>query len=485
VDASQFSETNGLKLPLVDKPTKVSLTTRSGVDGLDRKLFLKTLEAVTGLDVELTTLPAGNYTQKMKLLAASKSLPDIFESALDPSDSAVLEQNGALVNFDEYVDELPNFKEIYVENKMNRQLAGGVEGRMYVVQGYNTARDVNHGYMYRKDVFDKHGIPMWENTEEFYNTLKKLKEIYPESTPFVSKRQVGLILDMAKGWGVDLVNHFTFNKQTDKYEYSATMAAFKNMLDFIHKLYTEGLVDPEFLTSTEASWTAKMTRPDKAFVTFDWIDRMDLFYDQIKSEYPDYNLRFAAPVGSAGKYFRLSKVGGANLAVSNNGNAETSVKLVDFLLSPAGAKLATLGVEGESYEMKDGKVHYLHMEGVTPSIVTLEEKYGLFIQSVALRLDPACVYFQYTPKLQEAQDLVNNNGWLMDSAPIPVAVSNGAEKYNSVVSALTTERDVMITNYILSAGDAESIWTAWVDKANKLGVEDAVKLYNDAYNEMR
>ena len=28
----------------------------------------------------------------------------------------------------------------------------------------------------RKDIFDKHNIKMWENTEEFYETLKKLKK---------------------------------------------------------------------------------------------------------------------------------------------------------------------------------------------------------------------------------------------------------------------------------------------------------------------
>ena len=34
---------------------------------------------------------------------------------------------------------------------------------------------------------------------------------------------------------------------------------------FYEKTLQEGLMDPEFLTDTQASWTAKMTQNDKAF----------------------------------------------------------------------------------------------------------------------------------------------------------------------------------------------------------------------------
>ena len=54
------------------------------------------------------------------------------------------------------------------------------------------------------------------------------------------------------------------------------------------KCYNEGLIDPEFLTNTQPAWTQKMTQKDKAFVTFDWIDRMTMFKEQTLDSIPEY-----------------------------------------------------------------------------------------------------------------------------------------------------------------------------------------------------
>ena len=66
--------------------------------------------------------------------------------------------------------------------------------------------------------------------------------------------------------------------------------------------------------------------------------------------------------------------------VANNKNTELACKLNDFLLSPAGAQLVTMGVEGETYTMgEDGKADYIGFEeGKKIGIGDLEDKYGLF-----------------------------------------------------------------------------------------------------------
>ena len=46
------------------------------------------------------------------------------------------------------------------------------DGKLYMFPTYDINRDVNHGMLYRKDIFDKHGIKMWNSPEEFYNVLK-------------------------------------------------------------------------------------------------------------------------------------------------------------------------------------------------------------------------------------------------------------------------------------------------------------------------
>jgi len=355
-----------------------------------------------------------------------------------------------------------------------------VDEKLYAAWSYNIARDVNHGFMYRKDIFDKQNIPMWTDSDEFYSALKKLKEIYPNSTPLVSKRQFNLVRDFALGWGFE--HPIVFDSASGTYVYSFIQPKYKEVLDYMRLLYSEGLIDPEFLTSSEASWAAKMTQNEEAFVTFDWIDRMELFYEQIKDVNPDYDLRFAAPVGpNGGKYRRLPKAGGAaSFAVNNNSKKEYSMKLVDFLLSPAGSQMATLGLDGISYAINDdGKVEYLGMDGVEPSIKTLEEKYGLFVQYFAIRFDTSSIYYQFPPRLQEAQDLVKDKNWLADAVELWGGVKDGVDIFNEIFAALDMEYQTISSKYIVSPGDPTQIWNEWLVKAKQLGVDEMVTIYNN------
>ena len=125
------------------------------------------------------------------------------------------------------------------------------------------------------------------------------------------------------------------------------------------------------------------------------------------------------------------------------------------------------------------------MESVEPSIKTLEEKYGLFIQSVAIRFDPACIYYQYTPKLQEAQNLVVDKNWLTDTAPIAFNVTEGTERYNKILAEIKPEYETMVSKYILSPSDPSQIWSDWLAKAQSLGVDELTSLYNETYKKIK
>ena len=70
---------------------------------------------------------------------------------------------GGFVNILDYKDELPNFKEIFVANPskygtesiMKGNLAA--DGGLYFFPSYDVQRDVNHGILYRKDLFADSG----------------------------------------------------------------------------------------------------------------------------------------------------------------------------------------------------------------------------------------------------------------------------------------------------------------------------------------
>jgi len=387
-----------------------------------------------------------------------------------------LGMNGALVNINENIDKMPNIKKLYFETEENKRVLSDYaspDGNMYIVPSYGIARDINHLFMYRKDIFDKLGIEPWTDSESFYNALKKIKEAYPDSIPFSSKLQFDLLRYFANQWGMEFDLDAYYNKETGKWEYAGTSDRMKEMLDFVKKLYDEKLFDPEFLTNTSQGWSAKMTT-DKSFVTFDWVDRMDMFKAQTATTIPDFDLQPGYPIGTDKTYTPMDPIGGINFFIANNKNSEISMKLVDFLMSEAGSKLATVGLQGQTYNYdENGKVKYIGYEDGSATIASLEEEYGLFTQGIAVRYNPECVYFQFTERTQIAQDLVNEKDLVRTIYP-KINMNEDADRYNELYSTLYKEFQEFASKYIMGSSDVS--WDKWLEEAKGFGSDEFASL---------
>ncbi len=479
---NEYGDTGGLTLPLVDKPTTITWMLVSDNPAND-KMIVKEIEKRTGITLDIQANPSATFQDKLRVKMASGKLPDIFHG-LKPAELKKLGQQGAVVAINDYADMLPNFKKLYMEeNDWVIKSYGDEQGKLYAWPIYNMNRDVNHGFMYRKDIFDKNGIKEWTNTEEFYQALVKLKEIYPDSYPLASKTVVNIFRDYAYGWGIGGTQYPTYYDEAAKsWKFATVQPENKEMLDFMKKLYNEQLIDPEFITATSDSWTSKMTT-DKSFVTYDWIGRLDLFYNQVSATNPEFDLRYANPVGPTGNIRTLPKVDANwSITVANNENKEVALKLLDYLTSPSGAALVTLGVEGETFEFDaDGKPVYPELSDLPlVDIKALENEYGMWLEGMYLNPDRRSVYYNFTEKEQEAQDkmLAANSFEPLDPvlnftddetaaiAELQITLQKAAEEFN--------------TKYVLDKSFGDVQWEEWKVNAEKLGASKIAEIYNAA-----
>ncbi|GGD82534.1 extracellular solute-binding protein [Paenibacillus nasutitermitis] len=479
---NKYGDTGGLKLPLVDKPTTINWMLVSENPAND-KLIAKEIEKRTGITLNIITTPSATFQDKLRVTMASGKLPDIFHG-ITPSELKKLGQQKAVVAINDYLDILPNFKKLYIEqNDWVVKSFGDENGKMYSWPIYNMNRDVNHGFLYRKDIFEKNNIPEWTDTDGFYQALKKLKEIYPASYPFASSRKANIFKDIAYGWGIGGLDYPMYYDETTKtWKFAPTQPENKEMLTFMKKLYNEGLIDPEFLTDTPDSWTSKMTT-DKAFVTFDWIGRLDLFYNQVKSQIPDFNLRYANPVGPTGNIRTLPKIDANwSITVANNENKEAALKLLDYLTSPSGAALVTLGVEGETFNFDaNGKPVYPELEDVPlVDIKVLEDRYGLWLEGMYLNPDRRSVYYNYTEKEQEAQDKILSAKKFEPLDPVLNFTDAETATIAELQTSLQKAAEEFNTKFVLDKTYGDQQWEAWLKNADKLGASKLAEIFNVA-----
>jgi putative aldouronate transport system substrate-binding protein len=479
---NQYGDTGGLTLPLVDKPTKLTWMLVSDFNVND-KLVAQEIEKRTGITVDFQTVSAATSQDKLRVTMASGKLPDIFHGLL-PAELKQLGQQNAVVAINEYADLLPNFSKLYMEeNDWVVKSYGDESGKLYAWPIYDMNRDVNHGFMYRKDIFDANNIEPWTDTESFYQALKKLKEIYPVSTPYASKTGVGVFRDWAYGWGIGGSNYPIYYDEASKiWKFAAVQPEHKDQLTFMKKLYDEKLIDPEFITDTADSWTAKMTN-DKAFVTWDWIGRLDLFYNQVSSANANYNLRYANPVGPTGNIRMLPKIEASwGITVANNDNKEAALKLLDYLTSPSGSELMTLGVEGVNFNFDaNGKPVYPELSDLaTIDINALTERYGMWVEGAYLKPDRRSVYYNYTEKEQEAQDMIVSANKFEALDPVLNFTDDESAEIAELQAALQQAAEEFNTRYVLDKSYGDLQWETWIANADNLGAAKLVDIYNAA-----
>ncbi len=479
----EIGDTGGLKVPF-GNGEEITVFVSDEVGATNTYIFDK-LSQVVGLKVKPLLAPVSSVGTKMQTLLASGNLPEIMSvNTLNEANDYAMQ--GAWEPINDHLDEMPNFRRFFGEGAeydwVFKSLAAS-DGKLYVFPVIDSNRIVNHGMLYRKDVFDKHGIGMWNSPETFYETLKKLKELYPESYPLTSKMGVNMLSYYGVSWGGLKAYDVYYDESAKLWKYSDTDPKMKEMLDFLHKLYKEGLLDPEFLTNTQPAWTKRMTT-GSSFVTLDWIGRLDMFVSQ--SEIEGYDLRYGNPAGPSQSLVTLEQVSRDGNVVTKGKNAEMAMKLQDFWYSDAGAELMTCGIRGEIFEYgEDGMAKYLEFEeGKKIDIMDLRSKYCMWMSGSYKRVDRRSCYFQYSEREQEAQEWVDKCNGLEPADPAVTFVGDDVSKVAELKTSLSKEFEIVMFNYIIGQDTGEEAWDKWVAKAEKMGSKEFAEIYNRRHKEL-
>ena len=480
-----YGDTGGLKLPLTEDGTEISaLITDTGNLKINDSSVIQELRKRTGINLNVIPVSSATLVQQTSVMVASgDNMPDIFNNALSWQDANDFGMQGAFEEITQHIDKLPNFKRIFFDETEKYNTVGALnymyagDDGLYMFPKYDTALDVTTGIlMYRKDIFDKHGLKEWTNQEEFYETLKKLKELYPKSSPFVVATGTGIIDSIAGYSGLRFPQEY-YDEESGKWQYGGTNEKIKEVIDFVKKLYDEKLLDAEFLTMTQNALTANLSQESKSFVTISWIGKMDQLNTQNAGIVPGYNMRAALPIGK-GKMKSTAKVS-AGPVIKKSKNSLLAMKLCDYLLSPSGTELMTMGIEGTTYNLDEkGMAKYVGFEDKVPSTTELQEKYGLYSTGLFLRTDRRSAYFNLTETQAEAIDKLSKKGFWQEDPKLRLTKEE-SDTINSILVDLGKGAEEFAVKYILNNG-TDKDWEDWLKKAEKMGVNKLLDALNKA-----
>lgn len=472
-----YGNTGGLTLPFDVNNTEIKIMLISDKEELSDSLVVKELSKRTGLNINITNVSTSDASRYTQLLLSTNTLPDIIKTTLDTSEVNSLGEKGIFVSVNKYLAELPNFRRIFIENDTYSSVMDDYtanDNNLYFYPKFDYQKEVTKGFLYRKDIFDKHGLKMWQGKDEFYATLKTLKTLYPDSTPYISESGINILDEWSLSFGIDFPGMF-YDFDKEKWIYSGCDARFFEMLQFIKKLYDESLFHKSFLSSNQILWDWKITGKN-SFVTYGDLSNMEILNGKGKSNNPDFNLSFASPPGDIFK-IKKSDIIGMGPSVTNNKNSLLSLKLLDYLSSPSGIELSTLGVLNKTYEYKMGSVVYNDFSE-NDYIVgkELEEKYGLFIDGLTRSVDKRSPYLHYSKKEQAVLNLINEKDGFVEEYPKLKLKNEDRQKAKEIITILNNKAYEFARNYILKTDDKN--FNEWTQEAYKSGLEELEEIYN-------
>ncbi|MDR1902473.1 MAG: ABC transporter substrate-binding protein [Treponema sp.] len=123
------------------------------------------------ISIKVEELPSDQvYIDKMKVLAASKELPDVIDGKNGLRDLAI--QNGQAVELSAFLDRDPDFRDLVI-GQASIIANTTADGKIYSICPWNQVI----GYYYNKEMFQKAGISPAKTWDEWFSNCDKLKAI--------------------------------------------------------------------------------------------------------------------------------------------------------------------------------------------------------------------------------------------------------------------------------------------------------------------
>ncbi|WP_225217720.1 extracellular solute-binding protein [Sporosarcina gallistercoris] len=499
------NKVNAEGMPIVDDKIQV--------DGFAAKFFAsqdwndlmlwKEYEKMTNIEVDWSTVQTEALAEKRNLTLTSGDYPEVyFASAFSKTDLIKYGQQGIFLPLNDYIDEYaPNFKKLLDEYPSVKQGVTMADGNIY---GFPTIYDPKFEALraeapwVKQEWLDKLGMKEPETTEDFYELLKAIKNDDPNGNGQQDEMAWG------GGYGIDefiayLRGSFGLNKQgsmnitldfkegTEDFRFVPTTDEYKELVTYLNKLYSEGLINKDVFTVTPQEFTADSSKGN---------------YGVLNSIDPAELLKLDGYVGmpvlegpSGERSYNTVSNGLGNLGMfvitDKAENPEAMVRWMDYFYGDEGTKMFFMGFEGTTYEEDaDGKFKYLDTITDNPDGLNMDQAISQYLTWPG-GYYPGIVKQKF---FQGAESKENSRANAEKVKPFRIKDDdilpglNFTVEENDQVSAIMTDINTYVeesTAAFITGKQDLSKWDDYVKTIEKMGVDQYLEIAQGAYDRMK
>lgn len=323
---------------------------------------------LTNVNVTWDLIDEEAIEEQRNLSLLDSKLPDAyFLAGFSMSDIVTYGEQGVFIELNDLIEEhAPNLTALMEEEPGIRKGITFPNGKIYSMPSIVDPDFLSVRLAARPWINTEHleelGMEIPQTTDEFYEFLKGVKELAPagENTiPYGGTAIAELVQWLSGSFGVMNRGQVNTNFDADpedptKVRFYAATEDYKELLEYLHKLYSEGLIDQQILDNDWSHFTGLAGEGSEAFSSYVFYEPKDFFGPEVGENWT----HMTALEGPNG-HKNYNKVGpivwdAANFIItSSNENPEETVKWMDNFYGAEGQEFYYMGVEGETYT-KDG-----------------------------------------------------------------------------------------------------------------------------------
>lgn len=448
--------------------------------------------------------PSGDPGEKLNLMLAGGNYPDIVLMDQGEIVNRYIDA-GALVELDGYIEQYPGIAEMYGDTLKKTRADDG--HNYWLANWYGVEPDASTGVLMRRDFLaeivgeERAKSPEPFTQSEYLDILKQFKQLHPQID---GKDTLPLTVVSSDdcGYGAlrgmfGLKNYYKTPEGTLRHW--ARDPQFMEAMFFMNDLFTNGLLDREWIVNKDEQWKQKLSG-GYVFSTFGAYWDTDDVNATLSLTYGEdakfYTYKIVADNISASDttYNGRSTLGWDAIGITKNcRNVDAAMKLVDYLASEEGQYLLLWGIEGEHWNMENG-VHVPNQEtfqGLLNDFEATSNETGIrkWTWFVKNGYGSDGTPYDLTTKYQTTDTAAFANEVFADGSDAwDTAELNGLDPAGSTPLGLQWQKvaDVMSqnTSKIVEAADhnaAAAAYSVMIDEMNASGLEACEEYISEQY----
>jgi len=460
----------------------------------------KEIEEKTGVKINWDVVPSAQYVETMKVrVSAGRDLPDILN---DPyGDPVKMADMGIFIPLDDLIEKhAPNIKKFFDDNPDIASRMRAPDGKIYALSSVTSgaAKTDPYSLQINRRWLEKLGLQEPRTLDEWYNVLKAFKEKDPngngkaDEIPLSPQYAVrGLTL-----FGSALNMHMFYSmgyypNENGKIEFAWMKDEGEQLIRWLNKLYSEGLIDPEFANFNTEQYNSKIAR-DLIGVTNSFLNNTSTFnLLQKQNGIDNPNIAPAlppAPAGGKGFYEEYGPLSGWYGITSSSKYPEVAIKWLDYVYaSEEGSRYMAFGIEGLSYEMKDGKPVFtdwtmknpdglsytdaLRSLGAMPTVPWIRATEGY------LSYQPQAIMDLNPDQKKEADRLAE---YLVPNAAFGLSSVQESDKLTALMADINTYLDENLVKFVMGTQPID--WAKFRSDLKNLGIDEVLSIKQAQYD---